>query len=185
MAAQRSINLLRSQNVLSPLWQRIESQLGMWSMIALIATLAIGLGTGVIFTVLELQYRSLSTSKSALQTSVDGQKTKELMLHYVKHRLGIIDKIRPTQFAWNTVLDVATGIAVPPTLTSLTIDDKKRVVVTVTLPSLDDAVSVVSGVAQLVADKKIRGPQITSLQLNQDGTTQMSISFSPVFNLLL
>lgn len=177
--ASQDINLLKTKTSLSPQVVAVQGQLKMGSYVAIAIVIVIGVLVGVSYSLLNFQLGRIENQKKTLIAQLNTLSRKEGLYVSLKQRLPIVEKALGGQRLWGSVLQTLNSVAVPPELTSVAIDDKNVMVLTLQTNSIETTASMVNAVITLARDRKIRSPQLVALQLLEDGAVQLSISFLP------
>lgn len=157
----------------------IQGQLRMASFVVISLVIIAGILVGVSYSFLNLQLTRTENEKKTLISQLNQLSRKEGLYVSLKQRIPIVEKALASQRAWGSVLKTISEVALPPILTSVAIDDKNVMILTLQADSVETTASMVNAVIRLAGEKKIRSPQLVALQLLQDGEVQLSISFLP------
>lgn len=178
--ASNDINLLQAKTTLDPGEQALEEWLRMSALILLGILVVGGVLVGSAYWFLQTKYNALFGEKRRLTSAIASQAKKEALFLSVKDRVGVAQKVYTNRSSWSPVLNTITKITNVARLTSITVDDSKVVTITLTSPSLDDAIRLLNDIVQLTNQKQIRSPQLVSFQLDERGGLRVVISFMPV-----
>jgi hypothetical protein len=82
---------------------------------------------------------------------------------------------------WAQLLDQINTFVVPPVLSSITVDDQNKIVLTVNAGSIDTILPIVNALIGLAQANHLISPQLVSIQISKTGNVIASFSFSAVF----
>lgn len=177
--AAGDINLLKSRSSLSPQLQAIQEQIRWLGFGSIIFVIVACIVVGVTYVILLQQRQALDARRQQVLSAIANESLKEGLYFSLKQRLPVADKALATQRPWGPLFEAITTIAVPPQLSSVTVDDQNVVVLTIRATSIDETANAVNAVVGLVQERKVRNPQLVGLQLMKDGAVQLSLSFIP------
>jgi hypothetical protein len=174
----KSINLFDTKASLSPGWQLVEKYL-ILARIYLLGFVCIG-GALLVLTygVVRVRTTQLDGQYTQLYKTIQGQSVKEGLLLALRARIASLKKILDVQFSLAPYIDTTLLIARPPELTSFSIGEKNTVQISVELPDIGQAISMMETVMILVEENKISLPNLTSLRVEKDGSIVMGITYS-------
>jgi hypothetical protein len=171
------INLLRPTYPLSEGIVSLEKKLRAASIIVAATLLALAVVVGASYGLLSLQVGRLNDEKTQLLTRIAGESEKEALLVAVQSRIAVVEKVRAQTMPWGETLTLAQQIAQGGFIADVNVGEQGRFTMTVRASSLDDAVLMVRTISQLDSEGTINAPILESLQLNDSGVVQMSVSF--------
>lgn len=154
-------------------------RLATWWFLGTLLVVGITIGAGYLF--INSQMRVFEAKKIELTKQINLQTLKEGILLSLKERTTIAGKALTAAKPWGKLFTLLSLIANEGNYNALSVEESGRVTTSITLVSIDDAVSVVSNVMLLVGEKKLRSPQLLSFSFKEDATVQISLSFHPVF----
>jgi hypothetical protein len=176
-----SINLLRSQSVLSSTELVLLEKIKFFSVVMLIALLVSGIFVSGAFAAAQLRLNALDSERTSLIRRISLQARKEALLLSLKDRVSSLEKTLNSQYPWQDILNAVSQIAQPPQLQTLAIDQKNVLSLGLSLQSLEELQGITQTVEQLANQKKIREPVLDSLQSSVDGSMKLNIRFIPNF----
>ncbi len=159
----------------------LESSLRRSGYVGLVGFIGIAVILAVIYILLYFQNQNLQQEKAQLLDRINAQKTKEGLILAIKDRTKIVEKARANQKPWTEVLDLVTTLASPPALSSITVDEQNKVVISVQAGSLDEVNSMVNAIILQDKEKRLRSPQLVSLQFGKKGEIDLAFSFYALF----
>lgn len=175
------INLLKAKTMLTPQLVAIEGQLRVASLALLLLLLSAGMFFGVGYVILRRQYEAVSRQKQLLMTAIQNELPKEGYWASVKDRIAVTGRIIEEQRLWQGVLDLIDRVTASGSRTSFTINEKDEVSLSITNSTLEDTLGVVNRMLAEVAAKTMANPILESIHYQQDGTVQVSLTFTPIF----
>jgi hypothetical protein len=92
-----------------------------------------------------------------------------------------VEKAISNQKPWTEVLDLVTIVASPPALSSIAVDEQNKVVNAVQAGSLEEVYTLVNAIIMQENEKRLRSPQLLSLQFGKKGEIDLSFSFYALF----
>lgn len=179
MAAPGDINLLRTKTRMSPEMLALAEKLRVISWIALVGTIVVGLATGLIFLEFQREREQVASEKQQLLTTIAASAKKESLFVSLKDRIPLVSRAMNSQKQWGQILDTVAGIASPPQLYSVSVDDRQTVLLNMKTTSFDEVAGWIARITDLVGAKRIRSPQLVSFQFAKEGTLLVSLSFIP------
>ncbi len=180
VSGHRSINLFDTKASLTPGWQLVEQYLCVIRQYLLWSVLIVGLVFVALFGVISFRTNQLNAEQERLSQTIQNQNLKEGMLLALRARITALKNILTIQFSVAPYIDTTLLLARPPKLTSFSIGDKNTVQISVNLPDIQEAVSMMEEIVKLVDENKIRTPNLTSLTLDKDGAIVMGLSYSVI-----
>ena len=174
------INLFRSKNEFSPIAQLSEQSIRIIAYV-LVGILIIGGLTVAGFSMyLSARQSTLETQRAQISKSISDQILKEGMILDMKARLVVVGNIIKSQKTALPFIDTMAAVIGSADLTSLTIGDANTVTLTVKLPSFEETFPFVEKIRNLVKTNKINFPRLESLNINERGMVQISVSYKVV-----
>lgn len=175
------INLIKTKTVGPFPLLALEERLRRVSWVVLLCLLVVGLIIGGSYVWVRQRYRSLEEEKVNLVRQINAGAIKEGILFSIKDRVELLTKVLAVVRPWGKLFPMLERIAPLPALSTVGVDEQGRVSLFLELASIDEAVSAVRSATQLVEEKLLRSPQLTSLSLGENGTVQVGLSFIPTF----
>lgn len=180
MASGKSINLFDTKASLTPGWILAEKYLILLRQYFLGFILIAGILLVGTYGIVRLQKAKLDREEQQLATAIQSEHAKEGLLLALRARIASLKKILDVQLSVAPYIDTTLLLARPPRLTSFSIGDKNTVQISVELPDIGEAVSMMEVILQLVSENKIRNANLTSLTINKDGSVMMGIMYQVV-----
>jgi len=178
VAGQRSINLFDTKASLTPGWQMVEKYLLLTRKYLLGFVLIVGIVLVATYGVVRYRTTQLDTKQKQLSYTIQNQSVKEGLLLALRARITSLKNILDAQFSLAPYIDTTLLLARPPELMSFSIGEKNTVQISVDLPDISQAVSMMEKIVRLVEENKIRNPNLTSLAVDKDGSIKMGITYS-------
>jgi hypothetical protein len=178
MGSGKSINLFDAKVSLTPIWQVIEKYLLISRQYLLGFVLIAGIALMATYGVVRFRITKLDADQKQLTQIIQTQKVKEGLLLALRARITSLKKILDVQFSVAPYIDTTLLLARPPELTSFSIGEKNTVQISVKLPTIEGAVSLMEMVVKLVNENRIRNPNLTSLSVDKEGLIMMGITYS-------
>lgn len=123
----------------------------------------------------------LVETKQTEMAKVSSQKSKEGIYISIQDRTKVISSVLASQRPWTKVLDRVSSFVSPPELTSVSVDDQNKMVLSISSSSLESVLTIVNAVIAEAQAKHFINPQLLSLQIGTNGTVQLSIAFLALF----
>jgi hypothetical protein len=178
MVSGKSINLFDTKANLTPAWQMVEKYLLLSRQYLLGAVLVSGVILMIIYGIVRFRSAQLDTDQRQLAQIIESQSVKEGLLLALRARISSLKKIMDVQFSVAPYIDTTLLLARPPLLRSFSIGEKNTVQISVSLPTISDAVSMMETIVKLVNENSIRNPNLTSLSIDKSGIVTMGISYA-------
>lgn len=178
MGSGKSINLFDAKVSLTPIWQVVEKYLLISRQYLLGFVLIAGIALMATYGVVLFRVKQLDADQKQLTQIIQTQQVKEGLLLALRARITSLKKILDVQFSVAPYIDTTLLLARPPELTSFSIGEKNTVQISVKLPTIEGAVSLVERVVKLVNENRIRNPNLTSLSVDKEGSIMMGITYS-------
>lgn len=175
--AKSEINLLNKASgnqATVVILEKILSKLT-WGTLTVLCVLGVIIGSLYLYA--STQQKRQDMRKAQLVASLKELASKEGILVSLKQRSAIAAKALNAARPYGELFPLLERIAPSEYFTNLSIDEVGRSTVTLTLPSVDEAVTVISNVLVQFDEKKIRSPQLSSFSLKETGIVQLSLSF--------
>ncbi|OGG11491.1 hypothetical protein A2Z00_03530 [Candidatus Gottesmanbacteria bacterium RBG_13_45_10] len=176
-----TINLIRTKTGNSSQVEAVEASLRNTAFIGVALFVFVGVITGLTYIYFSFQQQSLTDTKNQLVQQVNNSQAKEGLLLSIKARTQTVAKAMANQRPWARLLDNISSIVSPPTLASVAVDERNKIVVVIRTVTVDQLVHIVEAFIKEAQDNRIRAPQILSFQLDKTGEAQISISFTAIF----
>lgn len=178
-----SINLISPQTNVPGDVSRVLESLQRVSSISLVVFLVVSVAIGSIYLVMRASFESSRTRRDQLRSQVSALADTEALLVALRGRLKVADKILTSQVSWGQAIGRITQLVPSPKLSSVAVDEKHRVVLTIQTSSLEDNFPILTALVADVEAKRILSPEIVSFQLDKDGISHLAISYYPVLSL--
>lgn len=180
MGQGKSINLFDTKASLSPTWQLVEKYLIVARQYLLGFVCIVGVVLVVVYGGIRFRTQQLDGEQTQLSQTIQSQSRKEGLLLALRARITALKRILEVQFSVAPYIDTTLLLARPPQLTSFSIGEKNTVQISVELPTIGEAVSLMETIVKLVEEQRIRTPNLTSLTVNKDGSIMMGITYSVI-----
>ena len=178
MESVHSINLFRRSVTYSPFLAVIDRYLVMIRYILLGAVVLVGAVTLSVYLYTSRGVARLTVERARLLASITQNKEKESMLMALRARINSLSKILKNQISIAPYIDTTLTLAHPPVLTSFSLGTGNTVQISLTIPTIDDAVTIVGAIITMNAEKKISNPILTSLALDKSGKVVMGLTYA-------
>ncbi|KKU82993.1 hypothetical protein A2973_03090 [Candidatus Gottesmanbacteria bacterium RIFCSPLOWO2_01_FULL_49_10] len=173
------INLLKAKTALSPTLVVLERHLHIASYVVLVGALSASLFLGVGYVILRSKLGLLISNKQKYVSLIANQSRKEVLLVLIKDRLSVLDKIIASQKNWVVAFDLIARVLGGQPLNSFSVNDEQQVSMSITVFSIEEAISLVDRIALEMHEKKLIRPTLESLRYGTDGSVDLSIVFIP------
>lgn len=180
MNTSSDINLLKAKTLLTPQIRAFGEQLRKASLIFLIVLFLTSMFFGVGYLVLRQKYEGLFQKRQDAKTAIAGEIRKEGLLLSIKDRLMLAKKVLDIQETWPPVFSLTARIMGNKN-TSFSIGEGRSIGLSITTDSLEEAFAVVDQVVNEVTAKTLINPILGNVQYEEDGTIQLSLTFTPTF----
>ncbi len=164
---------------MSPEVLALAEKLRVIGWIAMVGTLVVGIITGLIFLEFQRERELVARDKQLLLTTISSMAKKESLFVSLKDRIPLVSRAINSEKPWGQILDTVAGISSPPSLYSVSVDDHQVVLLNMKSTSFDEVAGWIARVIDLTGAKRIRSPQLVSLQFAKEGTILVSLSFIP------
>lgn len=178
MSQGKSINLFDTKTSLPPSWQLVEKYLLVIRQYLLGFVCVVGIALVVAYGVVRYRLGQFDADQKQLSYTIQNQNVKEGLLLALRARITSLKKILEVQLSVAPYIDATLLLARPPKLTSFSIGEKNTVQISVELPDIGEAVSMMEVVVKLVEKNIIKNPNLTSLSVDKDGSIMMGITYS-------
>ncbi len=179
MPVPGDINLLKTKTSLTPELITLMEKLRVGSFVAIGVVLVVGFLIAMSPLFLTGERNSLLEAKKQLVAAIAADARKEGLFLSVKDRIPVVDRAIQSEKPWGQILDMVGSIILPPKLLSLAVDDHYVVFLNVKAGSVEEIAGWINSIIDLVSQKRIRSPQLVSLQLTKEGSMLVSFSFIP------
>ncbi len=175
-----SINLLKTQQSLTPYELSGLRRLKIVSTLVLVLLLTAGSIVGIAFLLVTQRFNSLETEKSITTRKITLASRKEVLLLAIKERVPVTQRTIKSQYPWNTMMNAVRAIATPPLLVGIRMEENNTMHLDLKTTSLDEINTVIQSINQFVIDGIISKPIINSLIVDNEGIVKSSVQFTPV-----
>ena len=179
MDSENSINLLSPRSKLSERLSTTFEGLHRASLVGLVTLVGMGVLVGVLYLFFNMRYNTLVARRDTLLAQVSSEVEKESALVALHQRAQLTDKLLANQITWGSHLGRISEIVQSPKLSSISVDEKHRLAITVKTNTIEDNFPILSAFVHDVEEKKIISPEIVSFQFEKDGKTNLVVSFFP------
>lgn len=177
------INLIKKDIEIETRVSYIEDMIRAAAMWAMGAVLVAGVLVAGLFFYYQYAVQGGEVAKATLIRDINTHKIKEGLLISLNGRLGIAKKALDATKPWGALFPLMTRIAPENWFSSLSIDETGKVTISLELPSVNDAVNVVTQVIILSKERLLKIPMMSGFSLREDGKVYMLLSFYPIFTL--
>jgi hypothetical protein len=178
--SNEEINLLKRDFSSVGVTAEMENKMRAVAWWSLIALFVVGIILTSVYFLLSSRVNQLQGDIKNVSIQINAESVKEGILLSLKERSDVAKKALDAARPWGNLFPLLTRMAQSTQLHSLTIDESGKVSLLLMLPSIDDAVSVVTNIILMTQEKVLRSPQIISLIVQQDSMVQLNVSFTPV-----
>lgn len=179
MVQTNQINLIQTKTGISPeiaLWQE---RLRIIAFLSLGVFVAAGLFFGAGFFVIRGQVDKLTKERDEFTAAITTYSNRESLLYSLKKQTGNVKKVTDSQKSWAPVVDLASSIVPLPALSTLSVNDKEEVSLSIKTQSIDESLSIINKLMEAARAGQARQPTIDSLQLDKDSGIRLSVTFLP------
>jgi hypothetical protein len=180
-SSPNTINLMATKTGLSPQVELIERSLQKASVIAVIVFLVTGLSVGGLYVLYTSQMNGLEQTRTELRSQINAAKNNEGLLVSIKDRTRIVEKAMGSQRPWGKILDLLGTVAVPPSLSTVSIGDENTIDISLQGTSIDEIAVPINVLIGYAKEGRIKNPKLTSVQFGKDGQVNVSVTFLAVF----
>lgn len=182
MAMQSAnINLISTRTELPQQFVAISNHLRRVGTAALLLSVALGLFFGVGIAILKLRVSFLVQEKKDLVARINSASRKEGMYAVLVAQLAVAQKVLASVKPYDAVVSDAGTIAGDRMLSTLSVNEKHELSMTVVSSSVEEAAFVVERVSELTTQKVIRNAVLESLEVGNDGKVRLAITYLPTF----
>lgn len=178
--SNEEINLLKRDFSSVGVTAEMESKLRVVAWWCLIVLFAGGIVLTSVYFLLSSRVSQLQEDIKNVSIQINSESVKEGILLSLKERSDVAKKALDAARPWGNLFPLLARMTQSTQLHSLTIDESGKVSLLLLLPSVDDAVTVVTNIISMTQERVLRSPQIISLVVQQDSTVQLNVSFTPV-----
>ncbi len=179
--SEHTINLIRNKSAASPQTEAIEASIKKASTVTLSIFVGVSVILASVYFLFYYQLNGQEEQKRDLITRVNSLKNKEAYLLAIKARTKTVEKVMANQKPWVEMLDLVYTFAAPPSLSSISVDEQNKILLTIRTQTLEEILRIVQAIASNVEANKIKNPQLVSFQLVKNGFFEISVSFFAVF----
>lgn len=180
MNTDSAINLISPRAKLPDSVVRVSESLARISLVSLASFFAVSVLVGFSHWALNSTVTALSVRREKLAREVTTFAQTETLLVSLRDRVKLAEKILGSQVPWVETLERVNGFAPSPMLASVSVDEKRRVVLTIRASTLEENFPLLTALVAQVEAKRIIAPEVVSFALDKDGITRLVISFFPV-----
>ena len=177
MSPVETINLIRTKTATSPQLDMVTALLRTLSLWALSVLMVSGIIVSGIFYYLRGREQELTNVKQQISATITQNTTKEGLLLTLKQRVSLTGKVLGVQHPVGKVFDMLATFISPGQMSSVSVDDHNKVILTVRAQSIADVVSIADTLVNQAAAKTVRAPQLVSLSLGHTGGVDVTLSF--------
>lgn len=177
---EEAINLFKTK-AQPEIFVDVGVQLRRMSYLALAVLIVIGGVVGIAYVYVRGVHASRENERNRLQQTLAQYNRREGLFLAVKERVGVVKKVDAIRKPWVTIIDATSQVAIPPQLQAIVQDDQNRMALNINVDTLEETLLMAQAVLALYRENRIKGPQLSSLTINRDGTIQFGFSFVPVF----
>lgn len=174
-----NINLILTKTELPQQLVAIANHLRRVGVGALLVSIAVGLFFAVGLAVVNLRISSLAKEKEELTNSIKSNQRKESMYAVIITQSAVAQKVLASVKPWGAVIGDAATIAPDTMLSTLSVNEKQELTMTIQTMSVDEAAQVVFQINELTTNKKIRNAVLDSLEVGNDGKVRLVITYTP------
>lgn len=180
MATRGGINLIAvQQNEYPGLPEatRVVTNAAYGSLLILVVA---GLATGAAYSYFSQKQQQVLTDQTAITQSVSNDSLKEGLLLAVKQRSAVSQKLLGSKKDTDAIFSLIAIFIPPSSLSSITIDDTDKTIMSAHVASISEAVPVVDGLLAAVDAGKASKPILEKFILTKDGGLDLTMSFVPI-----
>lgn len=174
------INLISTAAQLSPSFMHLSEKLKAASRMLLPIFFAVSILTAGSYAILRTQVRSLAGKTASIRSQIADQAEKQALLGLVRDRSKIVGKLVSGKVQWDRALTQFLGVAPSGTLASVAFDEKRRVVLTMRMNTLDEAITAITALMKETEEKRMLLPEIVSFQIDGNGMSRLVVAYTPV-----
>lgn len=180
MPKTASINLFQTK-------ANLPANLLVWDKYLRIASyvgMALLLGGGIIvwglFIVIGMQRQTLEDKRAQASAYIKSNVVKEGMILALRQRIKVVTRIMEQQVSLAPYINTTLLIAQPPKLASFTMGEQGSVNISIRAADGFEAQLYVKTLIDLVAERKVKKPMLTSLVVERDGSYMLSFSYGVI-----
>lgn len=175
-----AINLISTAAQLSPALLALSEKLKRVSQVSLPVFFVVSILAASSYAILRTQVRSLASQTARIRSQIADQAEKQALILMVRERGKIVGKVLSGRSRWAPAFTQINSIAPTGTLASFSVDEKRRVVLTMQMSTLNDVFPALSALLKEMEEKRILTPEIVSFQIDSDGISRLVVSYIPV-----
>lgn len=186
MPVTKPINLLHSYGNMTPQLMVAEARMHRFSLIFLSLVIAGGLFIGITYMILSQMASRLEEERLTTARQLSTFSTKESMYLALGNRTSRLGAVLSRQNDWGDLLTYVNSKIPKELWTELISSDEQTTTLTFKMDSLALARELVDRFADASEiDHKIRRPQLVNVYIRPTGGVEVSISFIPIFSVIL
>lgn len=174
------INLISTAAQLSPSLINLSEKLKAASQMLLPIFFAVSILVAGSYAILRTQVRSLAGQTASIRSQIANHAEKQALLSLVRDRSKIVGKLISGKVRWDSALTQISGVAPSGTLASIAVDEKRRVVLTMQMNGLDEALTAITAIMKETEEKRMLLPEIVSFQIDENGMSRLVVAYTPV-----
>lgn len=174
------INLFQTKTQLSPALAEAEQYVRIIALALLAVLCAGGIVIGSLFIFFEKQKNTLEGERRQALGTIEGYINKETMLVVIHERLNFIDRVFATQQSFAPFIDTTIKIIGTRPLTSFSLGEQNTVSIALSLSSMNEAVTIISGIMGLESSGLIKNTIIDFLTLDENETVKLGVSYKVI-----
>lgn len=174
------INLLRTDSSLSNKETVLLKRTRFVSIVLLGAAIAAGFFVASAFLAAQMRLTYLENSRTNVLRRISFQAKKEVLLKTLKERMPSADKVIDSQYSWEHILNQISDIATPPTLQTVSIDEKSMITLGVVVPTFEEIEAMTQRLLELSDSGSLQSPKIHSIRSLQSGNYEVYLGFIPL-----
>ncbi len=180
MATPISINLLRTRSTTPPEVLQQEKQMHIFVGILLVVVIVAGITVSLTRLFFMQQHDELESQQARVIAEISDLHTVEGLLLSYKNRTKLTGRVLDELLPWDDRYRLATNIAPPPVLTTLSISPSGKIVMQLSLASLADVGVVIERLRELELQGALEKPELSSLSFTPDNGYSMSLEYLAV-----
>ncbi len=141
-----------------------------------------GVLVGSLYFYYSSQLVSLEASRTQLRNEINAAKNNEGLLASIKDRTGIVERAMKSQRPLAEMLNLLGTVAVPPSLTSVSVDEDSKIEITIQANSVDELLPPIETLIAYAEEGRVQSPELQSVQFGKNGLVTVSIAFNAIFN---
>lgn len=177
----QDINLLKQQS--SPVGNFVDfaqraKTIAWWG---LVSFLIVGVLVGSAFLYAQGMVALIKKTNEGLSARIRAQQNKEGILVSLKERAGVAQKSLNAVRPWGILFPLLLKMGTQEQYVAFQVDILGKVTTQFELSRIEEAIAIVKSVMAQENEKTIKSSELTSLNIRNDGTVTMAISFQPIF----